>query len=211
VALFTGIVQGTATVASVAASPTGEFTTLTVRFPEGKLAGVSLGASVALNGTCLTVTAFDGDVASFDLIAETLRRTNLGALVEGSDVNFERSARYGDEVGGHTVSGHVHALATVTAVTRTEENVRLDLEVPPEWMRYVLTKGFVALDGCSLTVGETHSSGFCVWLIPETMRVTVFGGKVAGSTCNLEVEAQTQAIVDTVERVLAERGLVGSS
>ena len=203
VALFTGLVQGTAKVVSF--DNVGDFARLKLEFPPGVLDGISIGASVACNGTCLTVVETEGDAACFDLIVETLRATNLGELVPGSDVNFERSARVGDEIGGHTVSGHVHAKATLVEQEDTEYNRKVVFELDPKWSKYILPKGFIAVDGCSLTVGETAPGRFNVWLIPETIRQTVFAGKGVGSTVNVEIEAQTQTIVDTIERVLAEK------
>jgi riboflavin synthase len=208
--MFTGIVQGTAEVAELRRA--AGFVQMRVRFPPGRTAGVTLGASVAINGTCLTVTAIEGDVLSFDVIEETLRVTNLGALAPGAAVNFERSARVGDEIGGHNVSGHVHSTATITSIQRTENNVRMAfaLAAPQPWSRYILPKGYVSVDGCSLTVGETSpGGGFCVYLIPETLRVTVLGARAVGDAVNVEVEASTQAIVDTVERVLGAMGEAG--
>jgi riboflavin synthase len=126
-----------------------------VVFPEGAISGVAIGASVALNGTCLTVTAIEPDRLAFDVIAETLRKTNLGRLKDGSVVNFERSAKLGDEIGGHRVSGHVHSTAELVQLRSTEEETRMQLRVTEDnWMKYILPKGFVAVDGCSLTVGE---------------------------------------------------------
>lgn len=207
-ALFTGIVQGVAEVRELALNAAGDAARLVVRFPPGAIDGVAVGASVAVNGTCLTVVSADEAAAEarFDLVVETLRATNLGSLAAGSRVNFERSARYGDEVGGHAVSGHVHAVAEVVAVEETEDNRRVLFKVPEHIMKYVLPKGFVAVDGCSLTVGETTADTFSVYLIPETLRQTCFLDRVVGTGVNVEVEQQTQAIVDTVERVLAERG-----
>lgn len=220
--LFTGIVQGKAQVQSISSlgskvaewdGDTYDMRTFKVAFPKnsgyGDMSTVSIGASIALNGTCLTVTETDmaGNTATFDVIEETLKRTNLGSLREGSAVNFERSARVGDEIGGHTVSGHVQTTARIDSVTTGDGKTRMDFSLSdPFWKKYVLQKGFVSIDGCSLTVGETTGEGgFCVYLIPETLRVTVLGDKAVGDFVNVEVEAQTQAIVDTVERVLAER------
>jgi len=220
--LFTGIVQGKAQVQSISSlgskvaewdGDTYDMRTFKVAFPKnsgyGDMRTVTIGASIALNGTCLTVTETDlaGNTATFDVIEETLKRTNLGSLREGSAVNFERSARVGDEIGGHTVSGHVQTTARIDSVTTGDGKTRMDFSLSdPFWKKYVLQKGFVSIDGCSLTVGETTGEGgFCVYLIPETLRVTVLGDKAVGDFVNVEVEAQTQAIVDTVERVLAER------
>ena len=224
-ALFTGIVQGKASIQSISSlgskvaewdGQSYDMRTFKVSFPTdssyGDVSTVQIGASIALNGTCLTVTETDlGDnSATFDVIEETLKRTNLGSLREGSSVNFERSARVGDEIGGHTVSGHVQTTAEIVSVTTGDGKTRMDFALSdPFWKKYILQKGFVSVDGCSLTVGETTGQGgFCVYLIPETLRVTVLGEKGVGDSVNVEVEAQTQAIVDTVERVLSERGVV---
>lgn len=109
----------------------------------------------------------------------------------------------GDEIGGHTVSGHVHTTATIVKVDQTEENRRLEFQViDPSWIKYIFQKGFIAVDGCSLTIGEVTDTTFSVYLIPETLRVTVLGDKKEGDIVNIEVDTQTQAIVDTVERVV---------
>ena len=126
--MFTGIVQGVATIAEVIKAP--GLNTLVVRFPEAKVQGVTIGASVAINGTCLTVTRQDGDLLYFDAMQETLRLTTLGDLAEGDPVNFERAARIGDEIGGHLLSGHVHTTAVLAEIIRTENNVTLWFEVP---------------------------------------------------------------------------------
>lgn len=205
-ALFTGLVQGTAEVVSF--DNVGDFARLRLRFPENTLDGIKIGASVSCNGACLTVTTVEADepsIACFDLIVETLRATNLGELVPGSAVNYERSAKVGDEIGGHCVSGHVHAKAVICEQEDSENNRRVVFEIDEKWSKYILPKGFVAVDGCSLTVGETSPGRFNVWLIPETIRQTVFAGKTVGSTVNIEIEAQTQTIVDTIERVLETR------
>ncbi|KAL3147131.1 hypothetical protein ABBQ38_015087 [Trebouxia sp. C0009 RCD-2024] len=200
--LFTGIVQGKGHVRQV--QKQHEFSSLHIQFPTGRTDAIQTGASVAINGTCLTVTSQDHDTLTFDIIKETLRATNLGQLQQGSEVNFERSARMGDEIGGHHVSGHVHTTAQVRQIEETENNRRLTFQVPKEWMKYILPKGFIAVDGCSLTVGETGEDWFSIYLIPETLRVTVLGTKQQGDTVNLEIDAQTQAIVDTVEKVVQQ-------
>lgn len=172
--LFTGIVQGKAVVKRIDRKG-NEFQSLDVEFPGCSIDGVQIGGSVAINGTCLTVveTRPGEKVARFDVIEETLRRTNLGGLVENSNVNFERSAKMGDEIGGHTVSGHVHTIARVVSVEKTEDNVKMEFKLDDvSWAKYILPKGFIAVDGCSLTVGNvSYEDGvFCVYLIPETLR-----------------------------------------
>uniref|UniRef100_A0A7S3RAB6 Lumazine-binding domain-containing protein n=1 Tax=Dunaliella tertiolecta TaxID=3047 RepID=A0A7S3RAB6_DUNTE len=201
--VFTGIVQGMAEVVNVDSKD--NFSQLRIAFPPGHVDGIKLGASVAINGTCLTVTQAQGEVLNFDVMMETLRATSLGGLQTGSRVNFERAAKFGDEVGGHNVSGHVHSTARISNVEETPNNRRVTITLEdPKWMKYILPKGYIAVDGTSLTVGEVTSDSFTVYLIPETLRATVLGIKGVGDKVNIEVETQTQAIVDTVERVVAQ-------
>lgn len=216
VSMFTGIVQGTAVVDAVTA-PSPGVKSLAVRFPAGALAGVPLGGSVAVDGTCLTVVGVDdGCVARFDVVDETLRVTTLGRLAPGDAVNYERSARVGDEVGGHVVSGHVATQARVSRVDRAADgNVAVTLTVADgAWARYILPKGFVAVAGVSLTVGAVARHGpsaahagadFTVHLIPETLRATVLGALAPGDAVNIEVDAAAQAVVAAVDAALEER------
>ena len=201
--MFTGIVQGVATIAEVIKAP--GLNTLVVRFPEAKVQGVTIGASVAINGTCLTVTRQDGDLLYFDAMQETLRLTTLGKLAEGDSVNFERAARIGDEIGGHLLSGHVHTTAVLAEIIRTENNVTLWFEVPESWMKYVFPKGYIAINGASLTIGEVTGNRFNVHLIPETLRATTFGTAEQGQSVNIEIDSQTQTIVDTLARLGYDR------
>jgi riboflavin synthase len=168
--------------------------------------GLELGASVAFDGTCLTVVALKGRLASFDAVAETLSHTTLGELERGRLLSVERSVRVGDELGGHDVFGHVIGTGTVVEVGNVGAQLDLTIAVPASWMKYILHKGFVALDGSSLTVGNVYEEGrFEVHLIPETQRLTNFANKRVGDRVNVELDPRTVAIVDTVERVLAQR------
>ena len=199
--MFTGIVQGRGEVIALSGD---ELVRLVVRVPS--VEGLTRGASIAINGVCLTAVEWQDHDVSFDVIGETLRVTNLGALKPGDAVNVERAARYGDEIGGHLLSGHVHAMARVVRLEEQGENLAVTLQVDPELERYLMPKGYVALDGCSLTLGPQIDNGqFQVFLIPETREVTVIESRAIGDTINLEIDTQTQAIVDTVERVLASR------
>ena len=203
--MFTGIVQGMGRVVSVE-QPAADFRTHTVELPEDMAGGLQTGASVAHNGCCLTVTETDGRTARFDLMAETLDKTNLGRLKEGDLVNLERAARFGDEIGGHLMSGHITATTEILRIERTEHNTTMHFALPAALKPYILPKGFVGLDGCSLTIGSVGEDSFCVHLIPETLRRTLFGTRQAGDTVNLEIDPQTQAVVDTVSRILAAKG-----
>ena len=203
--MFTGIVQGMGRVVSVE-QPAADFRTHTVELPEDMAGGLQTGASVAHNGCCLTVTETDGRTARFDLMAETLDKTNLGRLKAGDLVNLERAARFGDEIGGHLMSGHITATTEILRIERTEHNTTMHFALPAALKPYILPKGFVGLDGCSLTIGSVGEDSFCVHLIPETLRRTLFGTRQAGDTVNLEIDPQTQAVVDTVSRILAAKG-----
>ena len=203
--MFTGIVQGMGRVVSVE-QPAADFCTHTVELPEDMAGGLQTGASVAHNGCCLTVTETDGRTARFDLMAETLDKTNLGRLKAGDLVNLERAARFGDEIGGHLMSGHITATTEILRIERTEHNTTMHFALPAALKPYILPKGFVGLDGCSLTIGSVGEDSFCVHLIPETLRRTLFGTRQAGDTVNLEIDPQTQAVVDTVSRILAAKG-----
>lgn len=203
--MFTGIVQGMGRVVSVE-QPAADFRTHTVELPEDMAGGLQTSASVAHNGCCLTVTEANGRTARFDLMAETLDKTNLGRLKAGDLVNLERAARFGDEIGGHLMSGHITATTEILRIERTEHNTTMHFALPAALKPYILPKGFVGLDGCSLTIGNVGEDSFCVHLIPETLRRTLFGTRQAGDTINLEIDPQTQAVVDTVGRILAAKG-----
>lgn len=201
--MFTGIVHTEAIVLSL--NESDNFMEITLSVAPKFLSELQTGASIAINGVCLTVTSFDKESVSFDVIDETLKKTNLGQLVVGSKVNFERSLTFGTEIGGHIVSGHIQTTATILESVQNESNWRIALKVDPEWMKYILHKGFVAVNGCSLTVGEVRNDGFDLHLIPETMKLTNLGSYEKGDMLNIEVDQQTYTTVQTVERYLANR------
>ncbi len=207
--MFTGIVQGIAHIARLADRP--GLRSFTLQFPPGFDEGLAIGASVAVDGVCLTVTARPApDRAEFDVMQQSLALSTLGRLAEGSRVNVERAAKDGAEIGGHPLSGHVDFMASVAEVRRPENNHVLRLAVPAPWMRYVFAKGYIAVNGASLTVAEAGrerdgSGWFEVWLIPETLRMTTFADKAVGDAVHIEIERSTQVFVDTVRDAVAER------
>jgi riboflavin synthase len=207
--MFTGIVQGVARVESIEARE--GLHTLHLKFPEGFDADLAIGASVSCDGVCLTVAERPApDVASFDVMAQTLRLTTLGGLMAGSGLNVERAAREGVEIGGHPLSGHVDVSARITEIRRPDNNHVIRFALPAPWMRYVFAKGYIGVNGCSLTVAEAHrardgSGWFEVWLIPETLRMTTFGDKGVGDAVHIEIERSTQVVVDTVRDALDEK------
>ena len=207
--MFTGIVQGVAHIEQL--TDRSGLRSLRLVVPPGFGAGLAIGASVAVDGVCLTVTALHGNAAAeFDVMQQSLALTTLGGLTIGSRVNVERAAKDGAEIGGHPLSGHVDFTAHVADIRRPENNCVLRLAVPAPWMRYVFAKGYVAVNGASLTVAEAQrdpggSGWFEVWLIPETLRMTTFGDKRVGDLLNVEIERSTQVMVDTVRDAVAER------
>jgi riboflavin synthase len=207
--MFTGIVQGLASVATLIEKP--GLRSFVLKLPAGLDEGLAIGASVAVDGVCLTVTERPGtDLAAFDVMQQSLGLTTLAALREGSRINVERAAKDGAEIGGHPLSGHVDFMATVLQVRQPENNHVLRIGVPAPWMRYVFAKGYIAVNGASLTVAEAQrerdgSGWFEVWLIPETLRMTTFADKAEGTKLNIEIERQTQVFVDTVRDAVEER------
>ncbi|PKF77976.1 riboflavin synthase [Vibrio sp. vnigr-6D03] len=201
--MFTGIVQGTAKIISIEKKK--EFQTHIVELNGSLGENLQIGASVAHNGCCLTVTRVEGSHVWFDLMQATLKLTNLGACQAGDSINVERAAKFGDEIGGHSMSGHISTVAKISDIESSENNRTIWFELEPDQMRYVLEKGYIGIDGCSLTIGSVRGNTFCVHLIPETLTRTLFGSRTIGELVNIEFDPQTQAIVDTVERVLANR------
>jgi riboflavin synthase len=195
--MFTGIVSGTAKVSSLEKTESGCILTVDL---EGFVEGLEIGASVSIDGVCLTVVSIEGALVRFDAIKETLERTTMGDKKIGDLVNVERSLKVGDELGGHILSGHVMSSAKI--IERKEDGMGIELLVEnPEICRpFILEKGYIAVDGMSLTVGEVSQSYFGLYIIPETMRVTSIGKKTVGDGVNIEVDSRTQAVVETMLR-----------
>lgn len=202
--MFTGIVQGVATIQKIVDQP--GLRSIRLGFPVGFDAQLAIGASVATDGVCLTVTKLDENAAEFDIMQQTLSITTLGAYAENTQVNVERAAKEGAEIGGHPLSGHVDFVAKLVQIRQLENNYVLRIAVPQAWMSYIFAKGYIAINGASLTIAEVNREEhwFEVWLIPETLRMTVFGSKQVGDVLNIEIERQTQVVVDTVRNMLQE-------
>jgi len=204
--MFTGIVQAVATVSVLVDKP--GLRSFTLAFPRGFCDGLEIGASVSVDGVCLTVTGLVGeDAANFDVMQQSLSLTTLDALKVGSRVNVERAARDGAEIGGHPLSGHVDFQAVLASVRNPENNHVMRIAVPSPWMRYIFPKGYIAINGASLTVSDaSRAEGWLeVWLIPETLRMTTFGEKAVGASLNIEIERGTQVVVDTIRATVEER------
>lgn len=199
--MFTGIVQGKSKV--LLFEDGVEAKRLVLEFNSKMIKQLEIGASVCISGACLTVVDIEHHHVHFDVSAETIEKTAIAILGPGDVVNVERSYKVGDEIGGHILSGHIIGTGEIVAI---EDNV-WTFGVSQEWMKYILEKGFIAVDGCSLTVVNPDSAKgtFLVAFIPETLEKTTFGEKSVGEKVNIEIDSQTQAIVETTERVLAQR------
>ncbi len=195
--MFTGIVQGTGSVQSVQGD---SIMTVDIEIPSTE--GLEVGGSVSIDGVCLTATSVSNTV-TFDIIPETLDRTTLGSLSPGCNVNVERALKFGDELGGHLLSGHIMGTAEIVEV----ENQDYTINCPSEMAEFIQEKGYIAVDGISLTIGETDGEGcFAVHIIPETLRLTTLGSKSVGDHVNIEIDAMTQAVVETTKRLLESKG-----
>jgi riboflavin synthase len=196
--MFTGIVEEVGSVRSLVQE--GESVTLSVACSVAR-EGLALGDSVSIEGTCLTVTSLDQQGFTVGLAPETLRRTNLAELHEGARVNLERAVRVGDRMGGHYVQGHVDGVTRILRREPEGDSLLVTFELPPDLARYVVEKGFVALDGASLTVARRDADSFAVALIAYTREHIALADKPVGGQVNVEVDI----VAKYVESILAGR------
>jgi len=192
--MFTGIVEEIGTVKSLQAGR------LTIA-AEQLLKGIKLGDSLNVNGACLTVTVISGNAFSIDVMPETLRRTDLGALRPGEGVNLERGMAADGRFGGHFVQGHVDGTGRVSSAVSEGEALLMKVAAPPDILHYVVEKGFIAVDGVSLTVTQCNAVSFMVSLVSYTLQHTTLGRKKPGDVVNLEVDI----IAKYVEKLVGER------
>ena len=192
--MFTGIVQ------EIGRARENDGSSLIIE-AEASLEGLSLGDSIAVNGTCLTVKSMDGESFSVDTMPETLRRTNLGLLAPGSPVNLEKALTLNAPLGGHITQGHVDATGTVVSVDPEGDALMIRFEAPSQVMKYVVEKGFIAVDGISLTVVEWDESSFTVSVVKYTQDNTNLGVRKPGDVVNLEVDI----LAKYAEKLLADR------
>lgn len=201
--MYTGIVLGTETILSVQEHEGHH--RIAVANTQGFFDDAFLGASIAIDGTCLTVCNIDPNKAqvSFDIAAQTLQLTSLAQLKVGAEVNVERSFKMGMENGGHSLYGHIEGTCQVIELSRLGETLHLKLKIPAEKMKYFFLKGFIGLHGCSLTVNQVNQqeSYIAVDLIPETLRLTNFKALQLGDQLNFEIDQTTRTLVDTIEGI----------
>ncbi|URQ73396.1 riboflavin synthase subunit alpha [SAR86 cluster bacterium] len=196
--MFSGIVQEFSKKTEVKSRDYG--INLSVRVTKKFTKGLKKGDSVAVNGVCLTVKKFNSDTINFDVIHESLKLTNLKSLNSELPLNLERSLKMGDEIGGHLVSGHVHSKGKILDFKKSKETL-LKIELPKSIKGYILKKGYVALNGISLTVVNVDSKSFSVSLIPETLENTNLKFLKKGDLLNIEADQQTVTIVETIKKL----------
>jgi riboflavin synthase len=196
--VFTGIVREVGRVVATGGGETAR--TLVVEAP-ATASSTAVGDSVAIGGVCLTAESVDGSRVRFHAVAETLRRTTLGRLEAGDEVNVEPALRAGEPLGGHVVQGHVDGLGRIESVEAEGEGLRVVVEAPSEILRYCVEKGSITVDGVSLTVAELLEDAFAVALVPHTLSATTLGDLVPGLRVNLEVDV----LAKYVERLVAPR------
>lgn len=198
--MYTGIVQAVAPVTDIIRHD--GYTEFHVEFPARLVEGLQIGGSVSVEGVCLSATSIRGNTVTFDAMDATLSRTNLSDLKVGDGVNLERSAKPTDENGGHAIAGHIATTATLVGSKSEMPGAHIRFSVPEDWAKYIFPRGFLAVNGASLTVAEAEGNVFQINLIPETLRQTTFPRYKVGDKLNIEVDHQTMVMVDVVERTL---------
>lgn len=198
--MFTGIVEGIALVKSVAKAKKGADTVMRVRL--GRMAkGLKRGDSVCINGTCLTVTKLSKGEAQFEMVAETMRRTSLGAVRPGDRVNIERSMKVGDRLEGHFVLGHVDGTATILDKIEKQSEMTMWFSLDDKSLSSALVpKGSIAVDGISLTVVDVDGEKFSVSLIPHTLAITSLGAKKKGDRVNIETDVLSKYVAKSLPK-----------
>ena len=199
--MFSGIVAGTGKIISLKSNK--DFMKLKVDPPKGFCKGLQKGASISVNGICLTSLNNGKNGLSFDVVEETLSRTNLKDLKKGNILNLERSITSSTEIGGHLMSGHIHFTGKIKKINKKDNTKDLIIGFPKKYKDYILEKGYIGVNGCSLTIGKVNKEAFYVHLIPETLSVTNLDTLKEGSNVNIEIDQNTMTIVETVKNILS--------
>jgi riboflavin synthase len=201
--MFTGIVSGQGHIHKI--KNNDGYTSIVINAPAGFSKNLKRGASVAVNGVCLTVKKGARDLLEFDVITETLDKTNFKLLKKGNDVNLERSMQANTEIGGHLVSGHIHGVGVIKSIHDRGKTKDLRIKPPESLMEYLFYKGYIGLNGCSLTIGKVFKSSFDIHLIPETIKVTNFQKMKKGDLINIEIDQTTITTVETIKKIMLEK------
>ena len=198
--MFSGIVQTVGKIESI--KDKNHIKTIRIETHGNYLEDIAIGQSVSVDGVCLSLVKKNNEYCEFEAVEETINRTTLGSYKQGSKVNLEKSLKFGDTVGGHFVSGHIHTRGRIVEVELVGESKNILVEIEEKWIKYLTEKGYISVNGASITIGKVSKNTFYVHLIPETLKTTNLDELIYDNYVNLEFDQTTIAIVDTTERLI---------
>ena len=201
--MFSGIVQTVGKIESI--KDKNHIKTIRIETHGDYLEDIAIGQSVSVDGVCLSLVKKNNEYCEFEAVEETINRTTLGSYKQGTKVNLEKSLKFGDTVGGHFVSGHIHTKGRIVEVELIGESKNILVEIEGKWIKYLTEKGYISVNGASITIGKVSKNTFYIHLIPETLRTTNLDELIYGNYVNLEFDQTTIAIVDTTERLINQK------
>ena len=201
--MFSGIVQTVGKIESI--KDKNHIKTIRIETHGDYLEDIAIGQSVSVDGVCLSLVKKNNEYCEFEAVEETINRTTLGSYKQGTKVNLEKSLKFGDTVGGHFVSGHIHTKGRIVEVELIGESKNILVEIEEKWIKYLTEKGYISVNGASITIGKVSKNTFYVHLIPETLKTTNLDELIYDNYVNLEFDQATIAIVDTTERLINQK------
>ena len=201
--MFSGIVQTVGKIESI--KDKNHIKTIRIETYGDYLEDIAIGQSMSVDGVCLSLVKKNNEYCEFEAVEETINRTTLGSYKQGSKVNLEKSLKFGDTVGGHFVSGHIHTRGRIVEVELVGESKNILVEIEEKWIKYLTEKGYISVNGASITIGKVSKNTFYVHLIPETLKTTNLDELIYDNYVNLEFDQTTIAIVDTTERLINQK------
>ena len=201
--MFSGIVQTVGKIESI--KDKNHIKTIRIETHGDYLEDIAIGQSVSVDGVCLSLVKKNNEYCEFEAVAETINRTTLGSYKQGTKVNLEKSLKFGDTVGGHFVSGHIHTRGRIVEVELVGDSKNILVEIEEKWIKYLTEKGYISVNGASITIGKVSKNTFYVHLIPETLKTTNLDELIYDNYVNLEFDQATIAIVDTTERLINQK------
>ena len=201
--MFSGIVQTVGKIESI--KDKNHIKTIRIETHGDYLEDIAIGQSVSVDCVCLSLVKKNNEYCEFEAVEETINRTTLGSYKQGTKVNLEKSLKFGDTVGGHFVSGHIHTRGRIVEVELVGESKNILVEIEEKWIKYLTEKGYISVNGASITIGKVSKNTFYVHLIPETLKTTNLDELIYDNYVNLEFDQATIAIVDTTERLINQK------
>lgn len=201
--MFSGIVQTVGKIESI--KDKNHIKTIRIETHGDYLKDIAIGQSVSVDGVCLSLVKKNNEYCEFEAVEETINRTTLGSYKQGTKVNLEKSLKFGDTVGGHFVSGHIHTRGRIVEVELVGESKNILVEIEEKWIKYLTEKGYISVNGASITIGKVSKNTFYIHLIPETLKTTNLDELIYDNYVNLEFDQATIAIVDTTERLINQK------